>query len=401
MNVLKQFYNEVVIHFTDDVVQGQKKQWEQMILNRFSEARQTGAIKYMVDNGRAHDNWILHYVQKLGFTKIATEMTTYQHNMTLDATAEALATLPAAEAKELYMQFFTGENKLDALMDNIREGGGICFPCPESKSLTGMLVRVLQENMLMCMHCNKEYKIGLLFNIHRLPLDEEGNPQVYLGLQLLQNMFMDIHMWPFIDYLSVYKQPKKGQFQTAGQKDISRMSYYGVLVMTSNNPNVAKLLMQMKDGKCLADDHPSKQFWGHHKTDLAYLRAAFRDGKDLRMNTFDFIHVPFPKCLCHELEGDSDKVVDLKRPDDYVYEIRLSMDIPGSAGLENEVTKLIDTFELPEKLQDIDVHFNKLWRRSYAHWSNDPITAWDITVLGAKTNYQINLTINQPESAIS
>ena len=86
------------------------------------------------------------------------------------------------------------------------------FACPESSKLTTRLVRVVQENLIIAHAQNKEFKLGLLINIHRFPLDANDEEDLVLGNCLYSNPFLDIHSWPFIDRVCVLAPQKLGQF---------------------------------------------------------------------------------------------------------------------------------------------------------------------------------------------
>ena len=81
-----------------------------------------------------------------------------------------------------------------------------------------MYLSILQRNLAI-LYCAQQYKaiptewtFGILFNVHRLPLDQSGEPQVQTGMNLAHGTeVLHQSMWGFIYQISVLT-PEMGQF---------------------------------------------------------------------------------------------------------------------------------------------------------------------------------------------
>ena len=375
------FYTTQVTVLLADLEERAKEKW-QMLQHRFDTCNED--YSYLIDAGRAHDNWVLQWVTQLGFDRLYTDFAPLAHNQKLSAATEPTSKLDIVQAKKGWTDFMTGQVKLDTLMQACKEGHGICMVSPEGSMWTHASVRIIQDNFLMMLKTGKPYKLCFLMNVHRFPVDGNNMQQVYFGLQLYQNMLLDMHMWPFIDSIQVIQQLKPGQFSIGSgwqqPLHVVRNSHYMVAICTSDNRNAQELMKAMNTGTMSPSDNSVFIGWGHHRVERSHAKKCFNDGTDLRHNTWEFCKVPFPQVQL--LADTSHKPMELKLKGCAV-EGRLSMDILEGRLTKKDMSALIASYKVPERLADTtDVFIDPNSRKSYGNWHKDRWTAWDITISG-------------------
>jgi hypothetical protein len=88
---------------------------------------------------------------------------------------------------------------------------------PERSKHHLMYLSILQRNLAI-LYCAQKYQaiaaewtfFGILFNVHRLPIDMSGEPQVQIGMNLAPGTeVLHQSMWGFIDQISVLTPPQK------------------------------------------------------------------------------------------------------------------------------------------------------------------------------------------------
>jgi hypothetical protein len=75
---------------------------------------------------------------------------------------------------------------------------------------------------------DSDWSLGLLVNIHRLPMDADFQEQIFEGMNMVEQPFMQAHMWPLIHKVTMITPPKIAQFGV-GDNMVQRASYWGLL----------------------------------------------------------------------------------------------------------------------------------------------------------------------------
>jgi hypothetical protein len=90
-----------------------------------------------------------------------------------------------------------------------------------------------------------DWTFGILFNVHRFPLDKQGNEQIQVGFNLAHGTEV-LHQptWGFIEEVAVLAPPKVGQFCIGyyQSKAVTRSSYYAVAKFSGENKNAKDLM---------------------------------------------------------------------------------------------------------------------------------------------------------------
>ena len=317
----------------------------------------------------------------------------------MSAAPATLAKVGIQEAKQTWIEFMTGQVKLDKLMEDCREGDGVCMVSPEGSQWTHASVRIVMDSMLMMIKTGKKYRLGILMNVHRFPVDDNNREQIYFGLQLYQNMFLDMHMWPFIDVIRVIQHLKPGQF-SAGEGQVIRNSHYMLVVCSSDNVKALALSKAMSSGIIGSSRNPFIMAWGQHKVDQHYADSQWAEGKDIRHHTWKLVDCSFPLV---ELHADPKHMPLQIEIDELAVEGRLSMDIiegyvsPSAVQMQ----ELIKSYKVPQDLLDTtSVYIDSSSRRSYSNWHQDRCKGWDITVQGKGTEWSA-VTMSRNSFAIA
>ena len=323
---------------------------------------------FTYDGHRAHSNFILNWLVKMGYNKLCTDFAQFQDNLTshLNPPPERL-NIP--EAKQVWTEFWSGRLKLNHL---VNEGDQWVFACPEGKHEdVRLLCRLLQENVLMMHALKKDFKIALLINIHRLPFADDTHEDLNLGKDLYENEFLSVHMMPLIDNVIVMSPQAKGQFGQWSGKAVVRSSYYGLIVFSSMNQGAKELVRNMQAG--IRDSSPSLAHmpnWGAHRADMPYLVEQYRKGYDTRLMLWEWSSPKLPKWL---LAVNTTEVVStdlLQQVTKHVVEVE-----------EYHKASTACFFSQPNMKQLYPgVHVNTAVRRSWGHWSKDKLWAWDLSI---------------------
>jgi hypothetical protein len=291
-----------------------------------------------------------------------------------------------ATARTEWLEFFSGTRKFIEMIND--DCTNIVFACPESSKLTTRLVRVVQENLIIAHAQNKEFKLGLLINIHRFPLDANDQEDLVLGNCLYSNPFLDIHNWPFIDRVVVLAPQKLGQFGISNNRSVCRSSYYGVIEFSSDaTQNDAKAWLKAAHTNKITsgDKHPYAMNWGAHRVDLPHLDQMWEwgpttwgpDRKDPRLPTWKNLLVKPPKWT---LMAESQSTIPLVIGNQMAY-VRASIDFPAHL-----LDPVLEALKNIPKAPSTDIDFKP--RRSYASFKDDKLEAFDITVSYSKANTQ-------------
>ena len=173
-----------------------------------------------VDHYRAHDNHVLHWlIQSHKFRLLITDMGKPAPGSVFNQTS-----LPPGErmefqpAEQWHKAIWTGTK---TILELFKETGAfhVVMLFPERSRHHLMYLSILQRNLAI-LYCAQKYQaipaewtFGILFNVHRLPLDQSGEPQVQTGMNLAHGTeVLHQSMWGFIYHISVLTPQKMGQF---------------------------------------------------------------------------------------------------------------------------------------------------------------------------------------------
>lgn len=282
------------------------------------------------------------------------------------------------------------------------DGISIVLTCPEPGPAINCLARVLQENIIMLHELGRTFNIGLLFNIHRLPLKEDMKEDVMFGLQLCPCNFLDPHFWPLIDSVNVLTGARPGQFGCFKPfpRAMQRHSNYGCIVFSSQNEAAKQCIYNLKSQKRVDQALHEGMSWGCHKSDISWLETQV-DAKeknntgyllDHRLPLWRHLPLKFPSC---QLTEDVFYTIVYDDPI-YGVSVRISMDIFMKPWKQPKITDemitgLINTWarDGAPSCEAVDVCFNKSFRLSFASgtkphksFDSEEIRGVDITVRG-------------------
>ena len=171
-----------------------------------------------VDHYRAHDNHVLHWlIQSHKFRLLITDMGKLAPGSVFNQTS-----LPPGErmefqpAEQWHKAIWTGTK---TILELFKETGAfhVVMLFPERSKHHLMYLSILQRNLAI-LYCAQKYQaipaewtFGILFNVHRLPLDQSGEPQVQTGMNLAHGTeVLHQSMWGFICQISVLTPHKYG-----------------------------------------------------------------------------------------------------------------------------------------------------------------------------------------------
>ena len=348
----------------------------------------------LIDMKRAHDNYLLQWIVAQGFRVLVTDFAPFDLNQQEASLQGVKERLPHADAKQVWLDFWTGKTKLDQLFNQWGQDHPIIFTCPEPSKNISIFMRILQENVLLMHNSGRDFTLGILFNIHRFPLSQKDSEppheDLFLGLQICQLPLLDAHLWPIYDKVLVLQSQRQGQFAVGGGmgmfgdcKKVKRSSHYAIAFFTNQNSNAKDMLNNMIMHRELKDwDNPHILAWGTHKTDWKFFSDQWKQHKDHRLLLFRYCHCGFPPL---QLQSDPTQVpLDLEA--DGLVTFRLSMDIPDDDSTWEVGSLIKQQFYhlLPDefKAEDSKLEVNPVSRKSYGNWSKDKITAWDFTLTG-------------------
>ena len=205
-----------------------------------------------VDQYRAHDNHVLHWlIQAHKYKLLITDMGKPAPGSVFNQTS-----LPPGErmvfdqAEIWHKAIWTGAK---TLLDLFRETGcnQVVMLFPERSQHHLMYLSILQRNMAILYTAQKhgvlpdDWQFGILFNVHRFPLDDHGEPLVQIGMNLAHGTeVLHQSLWGFIHQISILTPPKMGQFGIGWwtRTPMTRASYYAVAKFTGENPEALELM---------------------------------------------------------------------------------------------------------------------------------------------------------------
>ena len=206
-----------------------------------------------MDMYRAHDMDVLEWMVGLNFNKFCTDFSTFKGGRNRYNKQGSLL-VPPKLAMDTWTELFSGKVRLDSLCSN---GDHWVFtsPCPCSQSFR--FARVVQDNVLMMHALGKEFQFGILCLIDQLPLAQDGQEDLTLGMHCFINTMRDIHMWPLIDAIHVLTPSLPVQV-CSPNTDATTLTAYHAVVVFSNANTQAKVLLQNMISRTMFSiaDHP-------------------------------------------------------------------------------------------------------------------------------------------------
>lgn len=208
-----------------------------------------------VDQHRCHDNHVLHWLlESHKYRLLITDMGKPAPGSVFNQTS-----LPPGErmdfqqAEVWHLAIWTGSK---TILDLFKETGVhkvvMLFPERSKHHLT--YLSILQRNLAILYTAQKysqlpeEWEFGILFNVHRFPLDKHGEPLVQVGMNLAHGTeVLHQSVWGFIEQVSVLTPPKMGQFGVGywNSTAMTRASYYAVAKFTGENMEAQRLMEAM------------------------------------------------------------------------------------------------------------------------------------------------------------
>ena len=92
----------------------------------------------------------------------------------------------------------------------------------------------------------KDWKLGLLINIPKFPLDAKGNLLTQLGLLMHKQDFLRVPMWPFIDEVLIMTPPKQMQLGVnfMNPKPVQVSRYMACIVISGDNKVASNMVWE-------------------------------------------------------------------------------------------------------------------------------------------------------------
>jgi len=367
--------------------------WREHIQNKLPAE----AMQFLFDPYRAHMPGLQWWLVAIGFHKLITDFASIDGVGHQPRPGQQV--MSHVDAKKEWQEFYLGKQPLVRMFNEMPEGRkSIVMTCPEPSQYTNLCFRIIQENVLALLAMKKEFKLGILINIHRFPIIKSPGGKLvkdcYTGLQLYHNGLLDAHMWPIIHEVVVLDEMMMGQFSTAKNNYVRRNSFYAVVVFSSELKKGDEVISNMVAQKTFdSADHPNKIDWGQHKTDFVYLERQVKEHQDPRLPLWKYLQCHFPPTVLHQLPvptltmDNNDCGISMDIPMDYKEQTQTK------AAIQEVVNHLADHASIKEfkDARNADMTINPLSRLSYASSKQECITAWDVTI----TSNAGTLTIEQ------
>jgi hypothetical protein len=210
-----------------------------------------------VDECRAHDPFILQVIDKLGYKKIIADFGQPKAGSGLAAVTSPPppSRVNISEAKVYWLDFWTAKVSLMELFDQLNTRS-IAMVLPErhqgNLKLLGFWLQRNVVEMVTQTYFNNwqdtDWSLGLLFNIHRLPMDLDFKEQIFEGMNMVEQPFMQAHMWPLVYSVTMLAPPKVAQFGV-GDYMVQRSSYWGLLEIKGDNHDLMTMVSNMHRGR--------------------------------------------------------------------------------------------------------------------------------------------------------
>ena len=101
------------------------------------------------------------------------------------------------------------------------------------------------SNLYVVYSCNflvtpEDWRLGLLINISKFPLDPDGNELTQLGLLMTNLDFLKVGLWPFIEEVLIMTPPKQMQLGVGYHNPRAvQVNRYMACICMSGESNVA------------------------------------------------------------------------------------------------------------------------------------------------------------------
>ena len=205
------------------------------------------------DSCRCHDVHVLHWlVNSQKFKLLITDFCVPEKgSLIVDTSLPPKERMDFEGAKQWFKDIGSAKKTLlDLFTDCQCNNVVMLFPERSENHLTycALLLRNLAQlhTAQKFNHLGSDWTLGILFNIHRFPLDIHGQEQVQVGFNLAHGTeVLHQSLWGFIDQVVVLTPPKVAQFGAGcwSPTPVSRSSYFAVARFTGENLQ-AKLIME-------------------------------------------------------------------------------------------------------------------------------------------------------------
>jgi hypothetical protein len=334
-------------------------------------------VTLRLDESRAHDPFILQLIDRLGYKKIIMDFGMPRAGTSLASITAAPppSRLSITDAKEAWMHFWSARWNLMELFEHLNSRS-VAMVLPERSQANLKLLGFWLQRCVIEMATNSyfnnwqdtEWSLGLVFNIHRLPLDEHGQEQVLEGLNMVEQPFLQSYLWPLIAKITVITPPKMAQFGV-GEGLVQRTSYWGVIEIKGDNRNLMTLVSNMHLHKTINSISQKDVLnWGSMKVDITHEEFQIKTKNPMEypiIPTWRYLTLGFPVL---QMMRDVDDM-----PQALETGFRLSLDF--DAVHIPDVNALLKKVQLPPGVQ-----VNPQHRRSYGNCGYDRLQAWDVTV---------------------
>jgi hypothetical protein len=203
------------------------------------------------DKYRCHDVHVLHWLVTQGYKLLMTDMSSpTKGSLLCDQGLPPRERMPLEEACKWFDFIWTGQKTiLDLFTECACTNVVLLFPERSEYHLTylALFLRNLAQLYTAQKHnvLGSDWSLGILFNVHRFPLDRDGNEEIQVGFNLAHGTEV-LHQstWGFIEEVAVLAPPKVGQFSLGWHqaKAITRSSYYAVAKFSGENKNAQDLM---------------------------------------------------------------------------------------------------------------------------------------------------------------
>ena len=242
--------------------------------------------KVWADPLRVHDPLVLHWLAGLGYSKIMTDTGTPSSGSPL---LGANVGIPAQRvdidhAKKLHTDYWTGHLSLAGLFKEL-DSNQVELGCPERRQVMPLCISKLQRDLIelftmqTCKMLPVDWKVGILMNMPKIPLDLNNQEMVQLGMHMYHMDFLHIGLWPFWDDIQVMRPPRAMQVGVGYMypKPVQVNRFMVVLQASGENLQALQMITDANNGLKL--ENSSHNFvinWGTLRTDLDYIEKQMQ-----------------------------------------------------------------------------------------------------------------------------
>jgi hypothetical protein len=267
------------------------------------------ATKVYVDNERCHETYILQWLaHSLEFKALITDFAIPKPwtNLAQDSGVPPAARVDLETGKALWKNFWEGNISIQQLMEEVNSNKVVLVTPERNQGPLKLLASKFQRDIMELAAQNhfmplggqlKEFRLGLLFNVHRFPLKADGELQVAAGLNLQEMPFLQVGNWALFTKIHILQVPKYAQFGIGWGRMIQRSSYWCVLEVNSESEELKELVANMHNHKKMpTEQFPVKLDWGSMRVCLEHEEFMIRKDpvKHFQIPTWQFQHFQFP-----------------------------------------------------------------------------------------------------------